>query len=108
MCFLEVLAAQSIFPKYKTWKITLIVGGITTLAACFPALVMKLLEFVALYGLLLMPMGAIIFADFYFYKKLKLILDWASHSGSLFNGAAGWFLFLILVTCLCLRSDMHR
>src|SRR5690625_7182183 len=61
---------------------------------------MKLLEFVALYGLLLMPMGAIIFADFYFYKKLKLIPEWASHSGSLFNGAAGWSWFLTLLTCL--------
>src|SRR5690625_7630438 len=61
---------------------------------------MKLLEFVALYGLLLMPMGAIIFADFYFYKKLKLIPEWASHSGSLINGAAGWSWFLTLLTCL--------
>lgn len=94
------LAAQSIFPKFKTWKITLIVGGITTLAACFPALVMMLLEFVALYGLLLMPMGAIIFADYYFYKKVKLVPEWASYTGSLFNGAAGWSWSLTLLTCL--------
>jgi len=30
-------------------------GGDTSLAACFPALVMKLLDFVALYGCFLMP-----------------------------------------------------
>lgn len=59
------LALQGMFPKIPTWKITAIVGAITSLAACFPALVMQLLDFVALYGLLLMPMGAVIFADFY-------------------------------------------
>lgn len=96
------LAAQSVFPKFKTWKITLIVGGITTLAACFPALVMKLLEFVALYGLILMPMGAVIFADFYFYKRLNLQSDWAEKTGILFNKAAGWAWFLTLILCLAL------
>ena len=40
------LALQAIKPKWKTWKVTAIVGVITTSAALFPALVMKLLEFV--------------------------------------------------------------
>ncbi len=57
------LALQSIVPRWKTWKVTLVTGLITTLAACFPALVMKLLDFVAIYGFVLMPMGAVIFID---------------------------------------------
>src|SRR5690606_17179554 len=40
------LAIQSINPQWKTWKVTLLVGLFTTIAACFPALVMRLLEFV--------------------------------------------------------------
>jgi purine-cytosine permease-like protein len=44
------LALQALMPRSKTWKVTMIIGLITTLAACFPALVMKLLDFVALYG----------------------------------------------------------
>jgi hypothetical protein len=50
----------------------MVVGGITTAAAMFPALVMKLLEFVALYGLLLMPMGALIIVDTYILPKIGL------------------------------------
>ncbi|WP_317170116.1 hypothetical protein [Rhodocytophaga rosea] len=51
------LAFQAIAPQFRRWKVTLVTGLITTIAACFPALVMKLLDFVALYGLILMPMG---------------------------------------------------
>lgn len=96
------LAIQGIFPRVKTWKVTLIVGLITTLAACFPALVMRLLEFVALYGLILMPMGAIIFADFYFYPRVGLISEWALHDKVPFNRAAGWTWLLTLGLCLAM------
>jgi purine-cytosine permease-like protein len=71
------LALQAIMPRSKTWKVTMIIGMITTLAACFPALVMKLLDFVALYGLILMPMGAVIFADFWLLPKFRLKQDYA-------------------------------
>jgi purine-cytosine permease-like protein len=46
---------------------------VTTVAALFPALVMKLLDFVALYGLILIPMGGVIFADYYLMKKFGLM-----------------------------------
>ncbi|GAA5221304.1 purine-cytosine permease family protein [Membranihabitans marinus] len=96
------LAVQSILPNIKTWKITFIVGAITTLAACFPALVMKLLEFVALYGLLLMPMGAIIIIDVYVYPRMGLKSEWALDRGLRFNGAAGLTWVLSLLACYCL------
>jgi purine-cytosine permease-like protein len=97
------LALQGIFPKTQTWKITAIVGGITSLAACFPALVMKLLDFVALYGLLLMPMGAVIFADFYFSKKMGFREEGALNSGSNFSLPALLSWVLTLVFCLGLN-----
>ncbi|RIW14087.1 hypothetical protein D0X99_14900 [Algoriphagus lacus] len=97
------LALQGIFPKVPTWKITAIVGGITSLAACFPALVMKLLDFVALYGLLLMPMGAVIFADFYFSKKMGFKAEGALSSGSNFSLPALLSWVLTLGFCLGLN-----
>ncbi|WP_369427827.1 purine-cytosine permease family protein [Membranihabitans maritimus] len=93
------LAVQSILPHFKTWKITFIVGAVTTLAACFPALVMKLLEFVALYGLILMPMGAVIFIDFHLFPKFNLKEDYAKLSGIRFNWAAGLTWVLTLICC---------
>lgn len=107
------LALQSIVPHWKTWKVTLVTGLLTTVAACFPALVMKLLDFVAIYGFLLMPMGAVIFIDFYvlpmlgmqgyFAEKNKLNLNWAAASawgvtlitGLLMNQFMGFEVFFL-------------
>lgn len=90
------LALQVASPNWKRWKVTLLAGLVTTLAALFPALVMKLLDFVALYGLVLVPMGAIIFADFYLLKRMGMTPYYAEKVGTYFNLAAGltWFLGL--------------
>ncbi|MHB9028771.1 MAG: purine-cytosine permease family protein, partial [Candidatus Latescibacterota bacterium] len=80
------LALQVATPNWKRWKVTLAAGLVTTLAALFPALVMRLLDFVALYGLLLMPMGAVIFADFWIIPKLGLSRNFAESTGPAF----GW------------------
>ncbi len=97
------LAVQAIIPNSKTWKVTLIVGLITTTAACFPALVMRLLDFVALYGLVLMPMGAIIFIDVYLFPKLGLTSDFALQTGAGINWAATGTWVLTLAACLFLN-----
>ena len=94
------LAVQAIIPNSKTWKVTLIVGLITTAAACFPALVMRLLDFVALYGLVLMPMGAVILIDFYVLPKLGLKSDYAQEAGIGINWAATGTWVLTLAACL--------
>lgn len=97
------LALQAIKPKWKTWKVTFFIGMVTSLAACFPALVMKLLNFVALYGLLLMPMGAIILMDFYLIPKLNLHSNYAEVFKKSFNLAAALAWFLCLGFCLLLN-----
>jgi cytosine permease len=66
------LALQVASPGWSRWKVTLLAGLVTTIAALFPALVMKLMDFVALYGLVLIPMGGVIFADFYLMKRFGL------------------------------------
>jgi cytosine/uracil/thiamine/allantoin permease len=63
----------------------MLVGVITTIASAFPALVMKLLDFVALYGLILMPMGAVIIMDSYILPKLKLKEKYAENFNKSFN-----------------------
>ena len=97
------LAIQSIVPSVKRWKVTLLVGLVTTIAALFPALVMRLLDFVALYGLVLMPMGTIIFIDFYVIPKLGLRSNYANVVKSSFNVAAGVTWLATLLLCLFLN-----
>jgi purine-cytosine permease-like protein len=99
------LALQAMKPKWKTWKVTMIVGLITTTAAIFPALVMKLLEFVALYGLLLMPMGAIIIMDVYLLPKVNLQSNYAEFYNSSFNQAA--MLTWIFTLFLCMVINLY-
>ena len=96
------LALQAIRPRWKTWKVTFVVGLITTFAAFFPALVMKLLNFVALYGLLLMPMGAVIMMDVYLIPRLGLKPYFAETFGKSFNPAAALAWGLSLLFCLYL------
>jgi purine-cytosine permease-like protein len=83
------LAFQAIVPKTSRFTVTLITGGVATVAAMFPAIAMKLLGFVALYGLILMPMGAVIFVDFWLIRKFGLESSYAELSGRTFNWAAG-------------------
>jgi purine-cytosine permease-like protein len=54
------LAFQAIVPNRSRFTVTLITGLAATIAGMFPAIAMKLLDFVAFYGMLLMPMGAVI------------------------------------------------
>ncbi|MFA6471194.1 MAG: hypothetical protein WCU00_04050 [Candidatus Latescibacterota bacterium] len=96
------LALQVATPNWKRWKVTLAAGMVTTTAALFPALVMRLLDFVALYGLLLMPMGAVIFADYWILPKLGLKRNYAELAGLLFSwpAAAAWGISLLVVFML--------
>ena len=94
------LAFQALSPKSSRFKVTLITGAIATLAGMFPAIAMKLLDFVAIYGMILMPMGAVIFVDFWLIPKLGLRSSYAELSGHSFNWAAGVAWLLTLAICL--------
>jgi purine-cytosine permease-like protein len=96
------LAFQAMLPRASRRRVTLATGAAATLAGIFPAVAMKLLGFVALYGLLLMPMGAVIFMDFWLFERWGLRKEYASASGVSFNWAAGLTWFLTLGLCLAL------
>ena len=59
------LAFQAVLPGSSRRTATLIAGAVATIAGLFPAFAMQLLGFVALYGFILAPMGAIIVFDHY-------------------------------------------
>jgi len=80
------LAMQAITPGWPRWLVTLAVGVLTTVVACFPFVFTKLLDFVGLYGLLLVPIGAIVFTEHWIFpmlgftqlwcEKKKLFISW--------------------------------
>jgi purine-cytosine permease-like protein len=64
------LALQAVTPDWSRWKVTLAAGIVTTILACFPVVFLKLLDYVALYGLILMPVGAVVLAEFWILPKV--------------------------------------
>jgi len=96
------LAFQAIMPKASRFWVTIVTGTVATIAGMFPAITMRLLDFVALYGLLLMPMGAVIFVDFWLIRKFGLQSSYAERSGRAFNWAAGaaWLVTLAVAWIL--------
>lgn len=82
------LAFQSLVPSSSRVKVTLFTGLVASVTAIFPIVTMKLLGFVALWGMILMPMGAVIFADFWLLPRLGLRRDFAEQARLPINGAA--------------------
>ena len=92
------LAFQAIMPNASRFKVTFWTGMIAAVAGVFPAFAMKLLDFVAIYGMILMPMGAVIFADCYLMKPFKLKSFYAEEKGISFSiaAAAAWLATLLI------------
>ena len=94
------LAFQSLIPGSSRAKVTLITGLIASVTAVFPIVTMKLLGFVSLWGMILMPMGAVIFADYWLLPKLGLQRFFAEKIRRPVNWAAGAAWFASIVFCV--------
>jgi purine-cytosine permease-like protein len=79
------LAFQAILPNASTFRVTLLAGSLATLAGLFPAFAMKLLDFVAVYGFILAPVGAIIVFEHFFADQFGVMKNYAERSGDNFN-----------------------
>ncbi len=82
------LAFQSLMPK-SSHRVTGVVmaGAVATIAGVFPNLSAQLLGFVGKYGLILAPIGAIIFVNHYLTKPLGIHEDPAVAKKTTFNVA---------------------
>ncbi len=72
------LAFQGVTPGWPRWLVTLFTGVATTIIACFPFVFTKLLNFVGLYGLLLVPVGAIVFVEHWIFPRIGFTRYWVS------------------------------
>lgn len=96
------LAFQAIMPSKSRFVVTLLTGLLATLAGMFPAIAMQLLGFVAIYGLILMPMGAVVFTDFWILPRIGLKQYYAEYRGLKINAAAGIAWLATLVICVAM------
>ncbi len=82
------LALQAATPNWPRWFVTLIAGAVTTIVACSPFVFTKLLDFVGYYGLLLMPIGAIVTTEHWIFPRLGLTRYWVERKRKLVNRPA--------------------
>ena len=88
------LAFQAILPKWSITKATVLAGSVATIAGIFPSFAMKLLDFVAVYGFILAPVGAVIVFEYYFADRYGFIKNYAEKSNIAFNKSV-FFAWLI-------------
>ena len=73
------LAAQAIFKDKSRTKTTAIVGMVTVAIACFPFVFTKLLPLLTYAGLLVVPVGAIVFAEHMIFPRIGFTRYWAHY-----------------------------
>ena len=101
------LALQTITPNWPRWRITLLAGSVTTVLACFPLFFLKLLDYVAIYGLVLMPIGAIVFTEHWIFPIIRVEQYMAEKRGWTFNWAVLAVWLGTLAVCFLLPIHLY-
>jgi len=73
------LAAQAIFTKQSRRKTTMIVGGAMMVVGCFPFVFTQFLPLLTYAGLLVVPVGAIVFAEHQIFPKIGYTRYWSKY-----------------------------
>ncbi|CAA0081550.1 Uncharacterised protein [Zhongshania aliphaticivorans] len=91
------LAAQSIFVNHSREKTTAIVGMVTVIIACFPFVFTQMLPLLTYAGLIVVPVGGIVFAEHVLFPKLGLTRYWAKYQNISRSvpAIASWLLALV-------------
>jgi len=102
------LAFQAVLPRTSRFWATVVAGGVATIAGIFPAFAMQLLGFVALYGFILAPFGAIIVFEHFFVKRLGLIPFYAESKGIPFNHSVflAWLFSFLIFYGISISQDV--
>ena len=91
------LAAQAIFFNHSRKKTTIVVGLITMAIACFPFVFSQILPLLTYAGLLVVPVGAIVFAEHQIFPRIGFTRYWSSYRKLTFSmpAVASWALGLV-------------
>ena len=71
------LAAQAVYSNQSRRKTTMIVGAVMVVVACFPFVFSQILPLLTYAGLLVVPVGAIVFAEHQLFTKIGYTRYWS-------------------------------
>ena len=91
------LAAQAIFKNHTRKKTTIVVGLVTIIVACFPFVFSQILPLLTYAGLLVVPVGGIVFAEHQIFPRIGYTRYWAHYRQLTFStpAIASWALGLV-------------
>lgn len=75
------LAAQAVLPTVSRTKVTLLVGLAVVIGACFPFVYQSMLPLLTYAGLVLVPIGGIVFAEHQLFPRIGFTRYWARYRG---------------------------
>ena len=71
------MAAQGVFTKVSSKKTTLVVGVVMVAIACFPFVFTQILPLLTYAGLIVVPVGAIVFAEHQIFPRIGFTRLWS-------------------------------
>ncbi|TWU15492.1 purine-cytosine permease family protein [Allorhodopirellula heiligendammensis] len=91
------LAAQAIFHNHSRMRVTFAVGVVTVVIACFPFVYKQILPLLTYAGLLVVPVGGIVFAEHVIFPRIGLTRYWVKYKGLTHStpAVASWALGLV-------------
>jgi cytosine permease len=103
------LAFQSLNPKWSREKVTLVVGVITAIIACFPFVFTRLLDYLGIMALVMAPPGGVIVAEHYILKKINLSRYWREITKKSVNvpAALTWVISVGVAALFSFVLEMH-
>ena len=103
------LALQAVTPGWPRWVVTVLAGALTTLVACSPFVFRQLLSFVAIYGILLVPVGAIVVAEHWLFPLLGLTRFWSARKRQALNwpALASWMAGLAIAAAAWIAKYVY-
>ena len=102
------LAASNLMPSVPRSRVTLYVGVVIAVAACFPFVARSIMPLTVYGAMLLAPVGAIVIAEHYLLPRLGLTRYWARYHGLKLNPAAllAWGVALAFALTMLLTGAM--
>lgn len=103
------LSFNSVFPKFTYKKMTYFIGGIITIAACFP-IVQRAADILTYQGILVVGIGAVCIAEHFLFPKIGYTRYWSMYKKQDINWAAliSWGLSLVLFAVLFITQPIHQ
>lgn len=91
------LAAQAVFTKFSRRRTTMVVGFAMVVIACFPFVFSQILPLLTYAGLLVVPVGAIVFAEHQIFPKIGYTRYWSNYQDYIHSlpAVASWGVGLI-------------